>query len=110
MLDKQTAYKRKIEKALYFEGNLSSSDLSLLTQKSLPLTIKVLTELLDEKKVVETGYAISTGGRRPQTYALRPDRMYIVTVAMDQLITRIAIVNMHNEFIGEVQQIQLPLN
>ncbi len=109
MLDKQTAYKRKIKKALYFEGNLSSSDLSLLTQKSLPLTIKVLNELLEEKKVVETGYAISTGGRRPQTYALKPDLMYVVSVAMDQLITRIAILNMQNEFVGEVQKIKLPL-
>lgn len=109
MLDKQTAYKRKIKKALYFEGNLSSSDLSLLTQKSLPLTIKVLNELLEEKKVVETGYAISTGGRRPQTYALKSDLMYVVSVAMDQLITRIAILNMQNEFVGEVQKIELPL-
>lgn len=109
MLDKQTAYKRKIKKALYFEKNLSSSDLSLLTQKSLPLTIKVLNELLDEKKVVETGYAISTGGRRPQTYALKPDLMYVVSVAMDQLITRIAILNMQNEIVGEVQKVQLPL-
>lgn len=109
MLDKQTAYKRKIKKALYFEGNLSSSDLSLLTQKSLPLTIKVLNELLEEKKVVETGYAISTGGRRPQTYALKPNLMYVVSVAMDQLITRIAILDMQNEFVGEVQKIELPL-
>ena len=109
MLDKQTAYKRKIKKALYFEGNLSSSDIALITQKSLPLTIKVLNELIDQKKVVETGFAVSTGGRRPQTYALRPDFMYVVTVAMDQLITRIAMVNMHNDFVGEIKKIQLPL-
>ncbi|MGZ3925094.1 MAG: ROK family protein [Flavisolibacter sp.] len=109
MLDKQTAYKRRIKKALYFERNLSSSDLSVLTQKSLPLTIKLLNELLDKKMVMETGYAVSTGGRRPQTYALKPDLMYVVTVAMDQLITRIAIVNMHNEFVRDILKIQLPL-
>jgi predicted NBD/HSP70 family sugar kinase len=109
MLDKQTAYKKRIKKALYFERNLSSSDLSVLTQKSLPLTIKLLNELLDKKMVIETGYAVSTGGRRPQTYALKPDLMYVVTVAMDQLITRIAIVNMHNEFVGEIFKTQLPL-
>ena len=45
MLDKQTAYKRKIKKELYFAGSLSCSDLSLLTEKSLPLTIKILNEL-----------------------------------------------------------------
>jgi predicted NBD/HSP70 family sugar kinase len=109
MLDKQTAYKRKIKKELYFAGGLSCSDLSLLTGKSLPLTIKVLNELLEEGKVVETGYAISTGGRRPQTYALKSDLMYVVSVAMDQLITRIALVDMHNQIVGEVEKIDLPL-
>jgi predicted NBD/HSP70 family sugar kinase len=109
MLDKQTAYKRKIKKELYFAGNLSCSDLSFLTEKSLPLTIKVLNELLEEGKVMETGYANSTGGRRPQTYALKPDLMYVVSVAMDQLITRIAILNMQNQVVGEVEKIHLPL-
>ena len=109
MLDKQTAYKRSIKKALYFEKNLSSTDLSILTQKSLPLTIKLLNELLEKKIVVETGYAVSTGGRRPQTYALNADFMYVVTIAMDQLITRIGILNMHNEFVGDVVKIKLPL-
>jgi predicted NBD/HSP70 family sugar kinase len=109
MLDKQTAYKRKIKKELYFAGALSCSDLSMLTGKSLPLTIKVLNELLEEGKVVETGYAISTGGRRPQTYALKPELMYIVSVGMDQLITRIALLDMQNRFVGEVEKIDLPL-
>jgi predicted NBD/HSP70 family sugar kinase len=110
MLDKQTAYKRKIKKELYFAGSLSCSDLSLLTEKSLPLTIKILNELMEEGKVVETGYANSTGGRRPQTYALKPDLMYVVSVAMDQLITRIGLLDMQNNFVGEVEQIELPLS
>jgi len=109
MLDKQTAYRRKIKKELYFASSLSCSDLCMLTGKSLPLTIKVLNELLEEGKVVETGYAISTGGRRPQTYALKPDLMYLVSVAMDQLITRMALMDMQNHFVGEVEKIDLPL-
>jgi predicted NBD/HSP70 family sugar kinase len=109
MLDKQTAYKRKIKKELYFAGSLSCSDLSMLTGKSLPLTIKVLNELLEEGKVIETGYAVSTGGRRPQIYALKPELMYTVSVAMDQLITRIALMDMQNHVVGEVEQIELPL-
>jgi predicted NBD/HSP70 family sugar kinase len=109
MLDKQTAYKRKIKKELYFAGALSCSDLSMLTGKSLPLTIKVLNELLEEGKVIETGYAVSTGGRRPQTYSLKSELMYTVSVAMDQLITRIGLLDMQNHFVGEVEKIELPL-
>lgn len=109
MLDKQIAYKRKIKKELYFAGALSSSDLSMLTGKSLPLTVKVLNELLEEGEVIETGYAVSTGGRRPQTYALQSNLLYTVSVAMDQLITRIALMDMQSRFAGEVEEIELSL-
>lgn len=109
MFDKQVAYKRNIAKHLYFAGELSCADLSTLTGKSVPLTARLLGELVSEGTVVEKGYALSTGGRRPQMYSLRPDLMYVVSVAMDQLITRIAILDMQNNYIGEVERIELPL-
>ena len=106
---KQTAYKKNIIKHLYFAGQLSCADLSLLTDKSLPLTTKILNELIEEGSVKETGYATSTGGRRPQMYSLKSDLMYVVSVAMDQLITRIALIDMRNNLIGEVKKIELVL-
>ena len=109
MPDKQTIYKRKIIKHLFFEGSLSCADLSLLTKKSVPLTARVLNELIEEGSVVETGLASSTGGRRAQMYSLRGDLMYVVSVAMDQLITRIAILDMKNNYVGEAEQFELKL-
>ncbi|MHC2990188.1 ROK family transcriptional regulator [Pontibacter sp. HJ8] len=109
MLNKQTGYKRSIVKHLYFAGELSCADLSALTQKSVPLTTRVLNELIAEGAVIEKGYAHSTGGRRPQVYSLKPDLMYVVSVAMDQLITRIALLDMHNNYVGEVERVELPL-
>lgn len=109
MIDKQTAYKRKLKKHLYFTKELSCNDLSVLTNKSLPFTTKFLSELIDEGSVIETGYATSTGGRRPQVYSLKPDLQYIVAVAMDQLITSIGIMDMQNNLVGEIEKIELPL-
>jgi hypothetical protein len=106
---KQTAYKRNIIKHLYFAGQLSCADLSILTDKSLPLTTRILNELIEEGSVKEIGYASSTGGRRPQMYSLKSDLMYIVSVAMDQLITRIAMIDMRNNLVGEVEKIELAL-
>lgn len=106
---KQTAYKRAIIKHLYFAGPLSCADLSLLTDKSLPLTAKVINELIDEGSVKEKGLASSTGGRRAQIYAIKPDLMYVVSVAMDQLITRLAIVDMQNKIIFGVKKTELVL-
>jgi len=108
-MTKNAAYKRNIIKQLYFGGALSCTDLSLLTDKSLPVTAKVLNELIEEGRVIETGYASSTGGRRAATYSLRPGLMYIVSVAMDQLICRMAVLDMHNQIVGEVEKIELTL-
>ena len=104
MLDKQTAYKRAIVKHLYFNKELSCAELSELTEKSLPLTTRIVNELIDEGAVLETGYANSTGGRRPQMYSLKSDLMYVVSVSMDQMITRIVMVDMNNKYVGEVKK------
>ncbi|HEU4632434.1 MAG TPA: ROK family protein [Flavisolibacter sp.] len=106
---KQTAYKRNIIKHLYFSGSLSCADLSVLTDKSLPLTTRMLNELIEEGSVKETGYASSTGGRRPQMYSLKSDLMYVVSVAMDQLITRIAMIDMRNNLVGKAEKFELVL-
>lgn len=109
MPDKQTIYRRKIIKHLYFDGSLSCSDLSLLTKRSVPLTSRVLNELIEEGYVLETGLATSTGGRRAQMYSLRNDLMYVVSIAMDQLVTRMAVLDMHNNYVGKPEQFELRL-
>lgn len=109
MLAKQTAYRRAITKHLYFGRELSCADLSDLTDKSLPLTTRILNELIEEGEIIENGYASSSGGRRPQMYSLKADRIYIISVAMDQMITRIIMVDMHNNYMGEVKKIDLVL-
>ena len=108
-MTKQDRYKRNIKKYLYFAGDLSCADLSELTGKSLPLTTRLLNDLIEEGCVLETGFANSTGGRRPQMYSLKPDLMYVVSVAMDQLITRIGIMDMRNNPVFPVEQVELVL-
>jgi predicted NBD/HSP70 family sugar kinase len=102
-------YKRSILKHLYFSPLLTCAELSLKIDKSLPIVTKLLNELIQEGSVLEKGLAASTGGRRAMTYALRPDLMYIVSVAMDQFFTRVAIMNMENEFVSPVVKLDLPL-
>ena len=95
---------------MYFGGVLSCADISEKIGISIPVTTKILNELVAEECVVENGFAPSKGGRRPVTYAIRADEMYIVSVAMDQFVTRLAIMNMHNEFVVPTEQFALPLH
>lgn len=102
-------YKEKIIKQLYFASALSCSDLSAKIETSLPLTMKMVNELIRDRDVVEIGYAPSTGGRRPQMYSIRPDRKYTVAVAMDQLFTRIVIMDMQRRNVSEPEKVELHL-
>jgi predicted NBD/HSP70 family sugar kinase len=69
----------------------------------------MLNVLIQEGWVVERGYAASTGGRKPIMYSLKPDVMYVVAVAMDQLITKIVLMDLHNKYVTDVAKFDLPL-
>ncbi|MHA4806926.1 ROK family protein [Flavitalea flava] len=110
MLEKRLSHKSSVLKHLYFAGSLSCAELSDQLGKSLPFTTSLLNDLMDEGTVVESGHAPSTGGRRPIKFSLREDIMYIVSVAMDQFITRIVVVNMQNKQVTEIEKFELPLS
>lgn len=106
---KQGKNQRNILKELYFSKGLSYSEISSRTKKSLPLVTTLATDLLNKEYIVETGLAVSTGGRRPQMFSIRADSMYIVSVAMDQFFTRLSIMDMHNNHIAAISSQPLPL-
>lgn len=94
---------------LYYGKILSCAELSTLINKSIPLVTKALNHLIETGFVKEQGYAPSSGGRRPLMYAVIPDRLYVVTVAMDQLSTRIGIINLLNNYAYPVEIFNLKL-
>ena len=109
MGEKVQLLKKRIIKNLYYCKTFSSAELGLKIDKSLPLTIKLLNELMEDGVVIETGYAPSTGGRRPVMYSLDKNVLFVISVAMDQFITRIAILNMNNEMAAAEVKFELPI-
>lgn len=109
MEEKNLLYKNLIIKELYFVKTLSCADLSSRINRSLPFTAKLLAEMMEEGDVVETGYAASTGGRKPIIYSLRPDIMFVVSVAMDQFVTRIIISDMQGNYVTDIEKFELHL-
>jgi glucokinase-like ROK family protein len=94
---KSSQLKNMIIKQLYFDKGLSCAELSDLFNRSIPVISKTINELVVEGMVMEQGHAPSSGGRRPQTYSLKPDAMYILAIAMDQLSTRIQLFDLFNQ-------------
>lgn len=109
MVNKTLLYKRKIIKELSFGNILSAQEISIRTEKSLPLITRILNDLVKEEILKESGYASSTGGRRPLMYTLVPKKMYVVSVAMDQFVTRIAIIDLQNRDVSSLKKYNLIL-
>jgi len=101
--------KNLIIRRLYFDKALSCAELSDSFNKSIPVISKSVGELIAEGMVIEQGHGPSSGGRRPQKYALKPDALYIVAIAIDQLSTRIQLFDLLNRPVAEQVNISLEL-
>lgn len=65
--------------------------------------------MMDAGVLIEKGLAPSSGGRRPQTHSLQADTFFLVAVAMDQFVSRIAILNANRQYVIPLEQIELKL-
>jgi predicted NBD/HSP70 family sugar kinase len=109
MREKKAQKIKEIFRHLYYSAPVSCADLSLKLGKSQPHTMTQLNEMLRSGFIMETGQAPSTGGRKPQMYSLRPDLFYILSVALDQFIARIVLVDLQNNFVSAPQEFELRL-
>lgn len=107
--NKATDIRNKVLKQLYFEKSMSHAGLSTHLNKSLPIISRAVSDLIEEGLVVEQGFAPSSGGRRPLIYSLRPDGMFVLSVAMDQLSTQMAMVDMLNRPVTDTETFDLEL-
>lgn len=108
-MDNTAFYKSQILKELSFGNVLSALEISTRVEKSLPLTSRLVNDLVAEGFIKENGYACSTGGRKPQMYSLIAGKMYIVSVAMDQLVTKIGIIDLNNCNVEYIKKYDLVL-
>lgn len=109
MANSTAIMRKEIIKLLYFNKVLSISALSSSLNKSVPVILKIINELIEEGVIVETGYAPSTGGRRAVMYSLKTGLHYIMCVSMDQFVTNIALLDVDNKVVGDIDKLHLPL-
>lgn len=98
--NKQYGLQLDVLRNLYYRGAMSINEIGKVTGKSLPLVTGIINKLRDERLIVDSRLAPSTGGRRAHVYQLnRTMPKFIVAVAVDQLTTRVAAFNLANELL-----------
>jgi len=102
---------KEILKNLYFDATLSIAELVKKLAKSTPSITKVINRLLEEKIIIECGFAESTGGRRPIQFALNPSLdFYILTISADQYFSTFTLTDLGQNTISENRDIPLELH
>ena len=110
MLSKRSLLKNTIIKEISLNQSLSCVTLSKKINKSFPATKLLLSELITGGIVVEDDNTESTGGRKPQMYTLKAALMYVVSVAMDQHSTSIALIDIQTKEQVLTEKFNLELN
>lgn len=101
----------EVIKQLYYKHPLSLTELSKLTKKSLPLVTKMVNHLIHEGFVIEQGLGQSTGGRRASMFLLNPRKnKYIVSLAIDQLVTSMVVYDLLGTKVQPVKSLDLSLH
>ncbi|GGH18342.1 MULTISPECIES: ROK family protein [Pedobacter] len=111
IVEKNQRLKADIIRHLYYKKSLSLTDLSKLTQKSLPLVTSVVNGLIAEGFLLEEGFAPSTGGRRAAMFLINPKlKKYIVAIAMDQLTSRLTIYDLSRKMVVPIQSLEFDIS
>jgi N-acetylglucosamine repressor len=108
--DRQSVYKHKLIKHLFNLGASSVSKLCEIMDMSTPSLLKLLIALMDVGWVEKKGYGLSIGGRKPDLYRLKDQKILILCIDIELFNTKIAIVDNNYNFILDVKTVLLPIS
>ena len=102
--------KLSILKRLYFSNPQSIAELSSTIGKSVPNITNSVNKLLQAGLIEHAGLAASTGGRRAAHFAPNADKLpLILSVAIDQYYTSVAVVDFKNHYKTEIRTAAIDL-
>lgn len=108
---KKNKQKKGILYDIYFNNKNTIAELSQSLNSSIPSITALVDELVEEKWISETGFAISRQGRRPAIYGVNPNKNYVLVLDINTHDTRIAVLNLKNEIVfSQVSDLQLKNN
>lgn len=96
-----------ILRTIYDRGEISRADVARITGLTRSTVSDIVSKLLDDGLVVETGFASSSGGKPPILLSVADDARYIIGIDLANSEFRGAIVNLRGEIVSRVS---MPIN
>jgi len=102
--------KKSIIKRLTLSGEATIAELCKETDFSIPTVTKIISELIEEGIVFETGKVGTAGGRRPSQYGINPTACYYLGVEVKRNSITIGIQDFNNNFVKLTEKIAYTLD
>ena len=93
--------KLKAVKYLYTKGAKTNADICNRLNISSPTSIAMLNELIVEGVVEKQGRGKSIGGRKPELYGLCDGSLFVLSIQLETLKTRVALLDTNNKIVRE---------
>ncbi len=101
--------KKKIVRALYLHGHMALADITKRLKVSAPTVQNLLDELMQEDIIHLSGSGSSKGGRRPNLYGLKKDAFYVLSIDINNYVTRMALFDSTNKKVTPIKELYLEL-
>jgi len=101
--------KKSIIKRLTLTGVATIAELCKETDFSIPTVTKIISELIEEGIVSETGKVDTAGGRRPSQYGINPNACYYLGAEVKRNSISIGIQDFNNKFVQLSENISYTL-
>lgn len=101
--------KKSIIKRLSMSGEATIAELSSELTFSIPTVTKIISELITEEIVFETGKLGTAGGRKPKQFGINPAACYFLGIEVNRYSVSIGIQNSRNNFIKLTENIDYKL-
>ena len=96
---KKNKQKKGILSELYFNNMNTIAELAHSLHISIPSITALIEELVEERWIVETGFAMSKQGRRPAVYEINPSEKFVLVLDINTHDTKVSVLNLKNEVI-----------
>lgn len=98
---KKQFQKLKIVRHLYLNGSNTNAEICNTFNFSLPTSMGLIGQLIDEDIVEKQGRGESVGGRKPDLYGLKKSTFFVLSIHIERFKIRLAIVDSTNTIVAE---------
>lgn len=98
---KKFLQKLKIVKHLFLNGDTSNAEICSKFNVSLPTSMSLLNQMMEDEIVVKKGRGKSEGGRKPDLYGLQEHSFFVLSIHIERFRIKLAIIDNNHSILKE---------